>query len=74
MSRYLILNEEGLAVEEGSFRNQAESIAKHFGKRGRARVAMEVGTQTCYHSSFRQVGTRGDRGECAGAEVDHLQR
>ena len=48
MSRYLILNEEGLAVEEGSFRNSVESIAKHFGKRGRARVAMEVGTQSAW--------------------------
>lgn len=48
MSRYLILAEEGLAVEEGSFRNTAESIAKHFGNRGRARVAMEVGTQSAW--------------------------
>jgi transposase len=57
MSRYLILNEEGLAVEEGSFRNQAESIAKHFGNRGRARVAMEVGTQSAWIArEFAKLG------------------
>jgi transposase len=48
ISRYVILNEEGLGVEEGSFRNHADSIAKHFGNRGRARVAMEVGTQSAW--------------------------
>src|SRR5947207_3155235 len=48
MSRYVILNEEGQAVEEGSFRNSGESIAKHFGKRGQARVAMEVGMQSAW--------------------------
>jgi transposase len=57
MSRYLILDEEGLAVEEGSFRNQAESIAKHFGNRGRARVAMEVGTQSAWIArEFARLG------------------
>jgi transposase len=57
MSRDLILNEEGLAVEEGSFRNTAESIAKHFARRGRARVAMEVGTQPAWISrEFAQLG------------------
>jgi len=57
MSRYMILNEEGLAVEQGSFRNQAESIAKHFGKRGRARVAMEVGTQSAWIArEFTKLG------------------
>lgn len=48
MSRYAIINEEGEVVEEGSFRNNAESIAKHFGKAGQARVAMEVGTQSAW--------------------------
>jgi transposase len=48
MSRYVILNEEGLAMEEGSFRNNADSIGKHFGNRGRARVALEVGTQSAW--------------------------
>jgi hypothetical protein len=28
VSRYVILNEEGMAVEEGSFRNRVESITK----------------------------------------------
>jgi len=57
MSRYMILNEEGLAVEEGSFRNSVESIAKHFGNRGRARVAMEVGTQSAWIArEFSKLG------------------
>jgi transposase len=57
MSRYMILNEEGLAVEEGSFRNSVDSIVKHFGKRGRARVAMEVGTQSAWIArEFTKLG------------------
>jgi len=57
MSRYLILNEEGLAVEEGSFRNTGESIAKHFANRGRARVAIEVGTQSAWIArEFAKLG------------------
>jgi transposase len=48
MSRYAILNEEGVVVEEGSFRNRVDSVAKHFGNRGRARVALEVGTQSAW--------------------------
>ena len=31
-SCYAILNEEGVVVEEGSFRNNTESIAKHFAR------------------------------------------
>jgi len=57
MSRYLILNQEGLEVEEGSFRNHADSIAKHFGNRGRARVAVEVGTQSAWIArEFSKLG------------------
>jgi len=57
MSRDAILNEEGLAVEEGSFRNRVESIAKHFGNRGRARVALEVGTQSAWIArEFTKLG------------------
>jgi transposase len=48
MSPYVILNEEGLAAEEGRFRNSVESIGKHFGQRGPARVALEVGTQSAW--------------------------
>jgi transposase len=56
-SRYLILNEDGLGVEEGSFRNSVDSIAKHFGKRARARVAMEVGTQSAWIArEFEKLG------------------
>ena len=50
VSRYAILNQDGVVVEEGSFRNTVESIAKHFGKQGRARVALEVGTQSAWIS------------------------
>jgi hypothetical protein len=67
MSRYAILNEEGLVVVEGSFRNRMESIAKHFGNRGRARVALD-------RTRVHQAGSRSDRGQCARVEVDHLQR
>jgi len=57
VSRYAIVDEEGVVVEEGSFRNTVESIAKHFGKRGRARVALEVGTQSAWISrEFTQLG------------------
>jgi transposase len=57
MSRYVILNEEGLTVEEGSFRNHLDSIAKHFGNRGRARVALEVGTQSAWIArEFTKLG------------------
>ena len=57
MSKYAILNEEGVAVEEGSFRNNVESIAKHFGERGKARVALEVGTQSAWISrEFAKLG------------------
>lgn len=48
LSRYAILNDEGEVVEEGSFRNQVASIVKHFGKMPRARIAMEVGTQSAW--------------------------
>ncbi len=45
VSYYAILNEEGKIVEEGHFRNNEESMAKHFGKIGKARVALEVGNR-----------------------------
>jgi transposase len=50
ISQYVILNEEGMAVEEGRFRNSVESITKHFGNRGRAKMALEVGTQSAWIS------------------------
>lgn len=56
-SRYAILNEAGTVVEEGWFRNSPESIAQHFGKHGRARVALEVGAQSAWISrEFSQLG------------------
>ncbi len=57
MSKYAILNQKGVVVEEGSFRNNVESIAKHFGERGKARVALEVGTQSAWIS--REFAKRG---------------
>jgi len=57
ISRYAILNEEGEVMEEGSFRNNAESIAKHFGKQGHSRVALEVGTQSAWIArEFKKLG------------------
>lgn len=57
VSHYAILNQEGVVVEEGNFRNTPESIAKHFGKQGRARVALEVGTQSAWIArEFSRLG------------------
>jgi transposase len=57
VSRYAILNEEGELMEEGSFRNNAESIAKYFAKQGHSRVAMEVGTQSAWIArEFKRLG------------------
>jgi transposase len=57
VSRYAFLNEEGIVVEEGHFRNTVESIAKHFGQIGRIRVAMEVGTQSAWIArEFEKLG------------------
>ena len=42
VSRYCILDQEGEVVEEGTFRNQASSIEKHFGDQPR-RIALEAG-------------------------------
>ena len=57
VSHYVIMNEEGVVVEEGSFRNQAESIAKHFGAMAMARVAVEVGTQSAWIArEFAKLG------------------
>jgi transposase len=57
MSKYAILNMEGVTVEEGSFRNNVESIAKHFGERSKARVALEAGTQSAWIArEFAKLG------------------
>jgi transposase len=49
VSRYCIVDQVGEVVEEGSFRNQASSIEKHFGDRPR-RVALEAGAQSAWIS------------------------
>jgi len=57
VSRYAILNEEGEVIEEGSFRNNAESIATHFAKQGPSRVALEVGAQSAWIArEFKKLG------------------
>ena len=50
LSHYCILHKAGEVVEEGTFRNQPASIEKHFGGRPRARVALEVGSQSAWIS------------------------
>src|SRR2546425_9566541 len=56
VSRYCIVEQDGEVVEEGSFRNQASSIQKHFGDRPR-RVALEAGAQSAWISrELKQLG------------------
>jgi transposase len=49
VSRYCIVDPVGDVVEEGSFRNQASSIEKHFGGEPR-RIALEAGAQSAWIS------------------------
>ena len=49
VSRYCIVDQDGEVVEEGSFRNQASSIEKHFGGEPR-RIALEAGAQSAWIS------------------------
>jgi len=49
LSRYCVLNPEGEVVEEGSFRNQASSIEKHFAGEP-CRIALEAGAQSAWIS------------------------
>jgi len=49
VSRYCIVDQDGDVIEEGSFRNQASSLEKHFGDRPR-RVALEAGAQSAWIS------------------------
>ena len=56
MSRYCIVDQDGEVVEEGSFRNQASSIEKHFGGEPR-RIALEAGAQSAWIS--RELKGRG---------------
>ncbi len=48
-SRYAIVDQDGEVVEEGRFRNQASSIAKHFAG-PRRRIALEAGAQSAWIS------------------------
>ena len=49
VSRYCIVDRNGDVVEEGSFRNQASSIEKHFAGEPR-RIALEAGAQSAWIS------------------------
>ena len=49
VSRYCIVNQDGEVVEEGSFRNQVNSMEKHFGGE-RRRIALEAGGQSAWIS------------------------
>jgi transposase len=49
VSRYCIVDHGGEVVEEGSFRNQASSIDKHFAGEPR-RIALEAGAQSAWIS------------------------
>ena len=49
VSRYCIVDPSGDVVEEGSFRNQASSVEKHFGG-GPRRIALEAGAQSAWIS------------------------
>lgn len=48
-SQYCILDQDGEAVEEGSFRNQVSSLEKHFSG-APCRIAMEAGSQSAWIS------------------------
>jgi len=48
ISCYAIVDEMGNLMEEGKFRNQPESIRKHFGQGVPARVALEVGSKSAW--------------------------
>lgn len=45
-SYYVILERQGQVVEEGRIRTTEKELEKHFGGRGGARVAIEVGSQS----------------------------
>jgi|HubBroStandDraft_2_1064218.scaffolds.fasta_scaffold65144_2 transposase len=47
ISHYAVVDRDGEVVEEGSFRNQASSIEKHFGGE-RRRIALEAGAQSAW--------------------------
>jgi len=56
MSHYAILSAEGTLIEEGTFRNQPESIRLHFSGRP-ARIALEAGSQSAWISrELKQLG------------------
>jgi transposase len=56
VSRYCIVNQDGDVMEEGSFRNQASSIERHFSGEPR-RIALEAGAQSAWISrALKQLG------------------
>ena len=56
VSHYVVINEDGEVVEEGTFRNQITSIEKHFRGEPR-RIALEVGAQSAWITrQLQQMG------------------
>lgn len=56
VGRYVVLNEDGEVVEDGTFRNQLTSIEKHFRGEPR-RIALEVGAQSAWIArQLKQLG------------------
>lgn len=55
-SHYAVLNADGVFIEEGRFRNEPDSIRRHFSGPP-ARVALEVGTQSAWIA--RELGQLG---------------
>ena len=47
-SYYVILNGEGEVVEEGRIKTGEKTLQEHFGGRGRARIAIEAGSQSAW--------------------------
>ena len=74
MSRYCIVNQDGEVVEEGSFRNQASSIEKHFGGRAAANRPGSRRAIGLDQPRAEATGARSHRGQSARVEVDHLER
>jgi transposase len=56
VSRYCVVDRDGDVMEEGTFRNQASSIEKHFAGEPR-RIALEAGAQSAWISrELKQLG------------------
>jgi transposase len=74
VSRYCIVDPDGEVMEEGSFRNQASSLEKHFGDQPR-RIALEAGAQSAWISrELKRLGHEVIVAKSARVELDHRER